>query len=61
MASESKGEVERTVHLVSQEGEQFDVSLGIFILNICGYGLTFVFPLDIAKMSELVKTMFDGK
>ena len=32
----------RTVHLVSQEGEQFDVSL------------------DVAKMSELVKTMFDG-
>jgi hypothetical protein len=31
----------RTVHLVSQEGEQFDVSL------------------DVAKMSELVKTMFD--
>lgn len=32
----------RTVHLVSQEGEQFDVSL------------------EVAKMSELVKTMFDG-
>lgn len=31
----------RTVHLVSQEGEQFDVAL------------------DVAKMSELVKTMFD--
>jgi hypothetical protein len=33
----------RTVHLVSQEGEQFDVSL------------------EVAKMSELVKTMFDGE
>ena len=32
---------ESSVHLVSQEGEQFDVSV------------------DIAKMSELVKTMFD--
>ncbi|RYH24231.1 hypothetical protein EON65_16950 [archaeon] len=31
----------RTVHLVSQEGESFDV------------------PLDVAKMSELVKTMID--
>mmetsp|Transcript_25178 Transcript_25178/g.37099 ORF Transcript_25178/g.37099 Transcript_25178/m.37099 type:complete len:169 (+) Transcript_25178:56-562(+) len=33
----------RTVHLVSQEGEQFDVSL------------------EVAKMSELVKTMFDDE
>ena len=33
----------RTVHLVSQEGESFDV------------------PLHEAKMSELVKTMIDGK
>ena len=33
----------RTVHLVSQEGEQFDV------------------PLDVANMSELVKTMFDAE
>ena len=32
---------ERLVHLVSQEGEQFEV------------------PLDVATMSELVKTMFD--
>ena len=32
---------ERLVHLISQEGEQFNV------------------PVDIAKMSELVKTMFD--
>jgi hypothetical protein len=31
----------RTVHLVSQEGESFDV------------------PLNVAKMSELVKTMID--
>ena len=33
----------RTIHLVSQEGEQFDVSL------------------EVGSMSELVKTMFDGK
>ena len=33
---------ERLVHLVSQEGEQFEV------------------PLDVATMSELVKTMFDS-
>jgi hypothetical protein len=32
----------RTVRLVSQEGEQFDVSL------------------EVAKMSELVRTMFNG-
>lgn len=33
----------RTVHLVSQEGESFDVSL------------------EVAKMSELVKTMIDDE
>jgi hypothetical protein len=33
--------VDKTVHLVSQEGESFDV------------------PLNVAKMSELVKTMVD--
>jgi S-phase kinase-associated protein 1 len=39
--SESKTSDSRTVHLVSQEGESFDV------------------PLNVAKMSELVKTMID--
>jgi S-phase kinase-associated protein 1 len=34
---------ERLVHLVSQEGEQFEV------------------PLDVATMSELVKTMYDSE
>ena len=34
---------ERLVHLVSQEGEQFDV------------------PLDVATMSELIKTMYDSE
>lgn len=34
---------QRMVHLVSQEGESFDVQLGV------------------AKMSELVNTMIDGK
>jgi S-phase kinase-associated protein 1 len=38
---ESNNNESRTVHLVSQEGESFDV------------------PLDVAKMSELVKTMID--
>jgi len=39
--SEQKETTGRTVHLVSQEGESFDVTL------------------DVAKMSELVKTMID--
>ncbi len=34
---------EKMLHLVSQEGEVFDV------------------PISVAKMSELVKTMIDGK
>jgi len=38
---EAGGDESRTVHLVSQEGESFDV------------------PMNVAKMSELVKTMID--
>lgn len=43
MAEESKVDDSKTVRLVSQEGESFDV------------------PVGVARMSELVKSMIDGK
>jgi hypothetical protein len=43
MADESKADDNKTVRLVSQEGESFDV------------------PVGVASMSELVKSMIDGK